>query len=158
MSDEIRCPKCGSQQLTANKKGFSGKKAVAGAILTGGVGILAGTLGSNKIKITCLNCGNEFKPGQGAKSLLEIQKKKAGGCFVATACYGNYDAPEVLILRQFRDDKLIKSLSGKAFIRFYYSVSPVFATIISNSETLRKSVRYFILDPIIKRIQQKSNH
>jgi DNA-directed RNA polymerase subunit RPC12/RpoP len=63
-SDEIRCPKCGSNQLAANKKGFSGKKAVAGAILTGGIGLLAGTIGSNKIIITCLNCGNQFKPGE----------------------------------------------------------------------------------------------
>jgi hypothetical protein len=64
MTNEIKCPKCGSNQITANKKGFSGKKAVAGAVLTGGIGLLAGTLGSNKVMITCLNCGNQFRPGQ----------------------------------------------------------------------------------------------
>ncbi len=63
MADEIRCPKCGSSQLTANKKGFSGKQAVGGAILTGGIGLLAGTIGSNKINITCLACGHQFRPG-----------------------------------------------------------------------------------------------
>ncbi len=56
MEKEICCPKCGSTQLSANKKGFSGKKAVAGGILTGGIGLLAGTIGSNKIIITCLSC------------------------------------------------------------------------------------------------------
>lgn len=71
---EIRCPKCGSTQITANKKGFSGKKAVAGAVLTGGIGVLAGTLGSNKIKITCLACGHTFKPGEDKASM---EKKKA---------------------------------------------------------------------------------
>ena len=65
MSDKIICPKCASDQLTSNKKGFSGKKAVTGAVLTGGLGLLAGTLGSNTVKITCLACGNEFKPGEG---------------------------------------------------------------------------------------------
>lgn len=65
MSNEIGCPKCGSTQLTANQKGFSGKKAVAGAMLTGGIGLLAGTLGSKKIKITCLACGTSFSPGHG---------------------------------------------------------------------------------------------
>lgn len=75
--EELLCPKCGSDKLTADKKGFSGKKAVAGAILTGGVGLLAGTIGSNKVKITCLSCGHEFKPGEGAKSKSDFQKKKA---------------------------------------------------------------------------------
>lgn len=65
MNNEIKCPKCGSTQLTANKKGFSGKKAVVGGLLTGGVGLLAGTIGSNKVKITCLACGNVFNPGEG---------------------------------------------------------------------------------------------
>lgn len=65
MNTELHCPKCGSNQITSDKKGFSGKKAVAGALLTGGIGILAGTIGSNKIKITCLSCGHEFKPGEG---------------------------------------------------------------------------------------------
>jgi predicted RNA-binding Zn-ribbon protein involved in translation (DUF1610 family) len=63
---QVLCPKCGSDQITANKKGFSGTKALAGAALTGGIGLLAGTAGSNKINITCLSCGKEFKPGQGA--------------------------------------------------------------------------------------------
>lgn len=41
MDTELHCPKCGSNQITSDKKGFSGKKAVAGALLTGGIGILA---------------------------------------------------------------------------------------------------------------------
>jgi ribosomal protein S27E len=61
---EIKCPKCGSTQITAEKQGFSGKKAAAGAILTGGIGLLAGTLGSDKIIVTCLNCGNNWKAGE----------------------------------------------------------------------------------------------
>ncbi len=65
--DLIHCPKCNSTQLTTNKKGFSGKNAVAGAVLTGGVGLLAGTIGSNNIVITCLSCGEQFKPGEGRK-------------------------------------------------------------------------------------------
>ena len=62
MENQITCPKCHSTQLTANKKGFSGKKAVVGGLLTGGIGFLAGTIGSNKIVLTCLNCGNQFGP------------------------------------------------------------------------------------------------
>lgn len=74
MSSEIKCPKCGSSQITADKKGFSGKKAVAGAVLTGGIGLLAGTLGSNKVIITCLACGNQWKPGEALSQESRNQK------------------------------------------------------------------------------------
>jgi hypothetical protein len=67
MATEVGCPKCRSTQLTANKKGFSGKKAVAGAFLTGGIGLLAGTIGSKNIRITCLACGFTFAPGEGKR-------------------------------------------------------------------------------------------
>jgi hypothetical protein len=74
--NEICCPKCGSNQLTANKKGFSGKKALVGDILVGPVGLLAGTIGSNKIKITCLACGNTFNPGDWEKKLQAQANEK----------------------------------------------------------------------------------
>lgn len=64
---KVVCPKCESDQLFAGKKGFSGKKAVVGAALTGGIGLLAGTIGSKKILITCLNCGYQWRPGQAGR-------------------------------------------------------------------------------------------
>lgn len=60
----LACPKCGSKELHSNQKGFSGGKAVVGAVLTGGIGLLAGTIGSKDIQITCLKCGNTFKAGE----------------------------------------------------------------------------------------------
>ena len=62
---EIRCKKCGSNQLTANKKGFGAGKALTGALLTGGIGLLGGFIGSRKVKITCLACGHYWKAGKG---------------------------------------------------------------------------------------------
>ncbi len=60
----VSCPKCGSTQLTANKKGFSLGKAVAGGIILAPIaGVATGMIGKNKIIITCLNCGKQFKPG-----------------------------------------------------------------------------------------------
>lgn len=58
------CPKCGSRELHAEHRGFSGGKALAGALLTGGIGLLAGTIGSKETQITCLKCGNKFKAGE----------------------------------------------------------------------------------------------
>lgn len=66
VSDDILvCPKCLSTQLHSQHKGFSGGKALAGAVLTGGIGLLAGTIGSKDIQVTCLKCGNKFKAGEG---------------------------------------------------------------------------------------------
>ena len=60
--EPLRCPYCGSTYITANKKGFGLGKALVGGFLTGGVGLLAGFIGSGKVKCTCLKCGQEWKP------------------------------------------------------------------------------------------------
>lgn len=42
-------------------------------------------------------------------------------CFVATAVYGDKNAPQVQTLRDFRDNVLMRSAIGRAFVDFYYS-------------------------------------
>jgi hypothetical protein len=77
---EICCPYCSSNQLFVDKKGYSLKKGITGMVLTGGVGLLAGLLGSNKVIITCLSCGRKFKPGDNPTSpsnnAIEQQKNE----------------------------------------------------------------------------------
>lgn len=63
-SNEITCPKCNSNQLTANKKGFGVGKALVGGVLLGGVGLLGGFVGSGRVKITCLKCGYTWTAGK----------------------------------------------------------------------------------------------
>lgn len=64
-SKEACCPRCGSTSLTANKKGWSLGKGLVGAALINPIGgIATGMLGKNKIIITCLKCGKQFKPGR----------------------------------------------------------------------------------------------
>ena len=63
MSEKVKCPKCGSTQLTANKKGFRLGKAAVGGLLLGPVGLLGGVVESGKVLITCLKCGHQWKPG-----------------------------------------------------------------------------------------------
>lgn len=58
---EVCCPKCRSTQIVANKKGFGLGKAAAGGLLLGPVGLLGGLIGSGKIVVTCLKCGNTWK-------------------------------------------------------------------------------------------------
>lgn len=60
----VACPRCGSDKYVAQKQGFSAGNALAGDIIAGPVGLLAGFLGSGKINITCLACGHVWQPGR----------------------------------------------------------------------------------------------
>lgn len=65
--EEIVCPKCHSNQVSANQKGFSAGNAIVGNMVGGAVmGAGMGMLGSNAIIVTCLKCGNQFKAGDGS--------------------------------------------------------------------------------------------
>lgn len=80
--------------------------------------------------------------------------KTKSGCFIATACYGDYDATEVLVLRQFRDERLMQSTGGRVFVQFYYAVSPFFAKQIDKSDGLKRYIRKNFLTPIVNRLKQ----
>lgn len=57
----IICPRCGSTQLHADKRGFSAGKAITGALLVGPTGLVAGAIGGRKVVVTCLACGHSWK-------------------------------------------------------------------------------------------------
>ncbi len=71
-----------------------------------------------------------------------------GGCFIATAAYGSYLAPEVMALRAFRDECLLANHAGRVFVDWYYRVSPPVAAVIAENESLRSAVR-LILTPFV---------
>lgn len=77
------------------------------------------------------------------------------GCFIATACYGDYNSKEVLLLREFRDIKLLSTFFGRIFVKFYYLVSPFLASIISKSDFMKKIVRQILLDPILNYLTKR---
>jgi tetratricopeptide (TPR) repeat protein len=82
-------------------------------------------------------------------------EKKSGGCFIATATYGSPLSPEVATLRQFRDDVLLCSKLGRAFVNFYYFVSPPLAALISKHKRFQTLTRRFMLEPILHLIKKK---
>jgi hypothetical protein len=63
------------------------------------------------------------------------------GCFIATAAYGSYFEPHVMLLRHFRDAYLLTNDWGRAFVAFYYRHSPALAGFIAKHDGLRAVVR-----------------
>jgi hypothetical protein len=62
----------------------------------------------------------------------EAEQTDAGsGCFVATAAYGNRLHPDVVALRRFRDEILVRSALGRGFVGVYAVVGPILARLVS---------------------------
>jgi len=62
-------------------------------------------------------------------------------CYIATMAYGNYDHPQVMVLRQFRDEVLTKSQFGTWFIKKYYHYSPKMVEKMKNKKVLNTLIR-----------------
>jgi len=76
-----------------------------------------------------------------------------GFCFIATAAYGTETAAELNILRDFRDQVLLKSTLGSRFVDAYYRVSPPIADFIAKNDFLRAVVRVLFIDPVVNLLQ-----
>jgi hypothetical protein len=71
-----------------------------------------------------------------------------GGCLIATATYGTELAPQVQQLRELRDNSLLQTNSGSAFMigfnQLYYSFSPSIADFERENFVFRETVKLAI--------------
>lgn len=101
---------------------------------------------------------NQIKEGLPQEKMNEIStesmtNEQKSGCYIATAVYGSYNAPEVIVLRHFRDCNLRKSLYGRSFIKLYYFISPTVARWLKDAIYLNKAVRS-ILNGFVSYLQK----
>lgn len=81
-------------------------------------------------------------PSYNKSSYTPTSKQKMNeGCYIATMAYGDYNHPQVLTLRRFRDDVLLKSIFGRLFVKIYYYVSPKLVWLLRDSETVNTFIR-----------------
>lgn len=91
---------------------------------------------------------------QGLRSTFVNYARHASksGCYIATMAYGDYNHPQVVILREFRDNVLSNHLLGRLFIKVYYTVSPKCVVILKNQKSINSLIKR-ILDKCINVIK-----
>lgn len=80
---------------------------------------------------------------------------EVGPCFVATAVYGDANAPQVQVLRTWRDSEILPTRWGKGFVYFYYWIGPYGAWAIRHFPILGRPTRW-LLDRIANGIERRS--
>ena len=91
-------------------------------------------------------------PGSETEVFADEQKisenkseEEGGGCLIATAAYGSEMAPQVQLLREIRDNQLMNTESGSAFMgtfnELYYTFSPTIADMERESPLFKEAVK-----------------
>ena len=55
------CPQCGCPNVTPDRRGYSVIAGIAGDLLVGPIGLLAGVVGENEIILSCTNCNHKWR-------------------------------------------------------------------------------------------------
>ena len=78
----------------------------------------------------------------------ETLTEEGGGCLIATATFGSELAPQVQQLREIRDNTILSTKSGTAFMsgfnQFYYSFSPIIADLERENPLFKEAVKLSI--------------
>ncbi len=89
-----------------------------------------------------------------------LDEEKGGGCLIATATYGSELAPQVQLLREIRDNSLLQTESGSAFMGtfndIYYTFSPTIADYERESPIFKEAVK-FAITPMITTLSIMEN-
>ena len=77
--------------------------------------------------------------------MVNNSDKEGGGCLIATAAFGSEMAPQVQFLREIRDNTVMSTQSGTAFMtgfnQFYYSFSPYVADYERENPVFKEAVK-----------------
>ena len=98
--------------------------------------------------------------GEASAQPTNPNEEQGGGCLIATATYGSELSPQVQLLREIRDNQLMNTESGAAFMStfndIYYSFSPVIADMERESPLFKEVVKVG-LTPMISSLSLMEN-
>ncbi len=122
--------------------------------------------------IECFDSGREAlaaKPGDGIALMFAPQSvlraiinldsgcvlwlASSGPCFVATVAFG-YGAPELDVLRAFRDDVLLPTRLGRWLVQGYYRHGPTLAASVNRHRLIKRGIQ-LALRMWISRLERK---
>ena len=102
----------------------------------------------------------EILSQQPSEEKTNEQSEEGGGCLIATATYGSEMAVEVQQLRELRDNQLLQTESGSAFMTtfndIYYSFSPIIADYERENPYFKEAVKIAIT-PLISTLSLMEN-
>jgi hypothetical protein len=119
----------------------------------------------NMSKVNITPSKTESNPMCGEGTVFEngqcvIGTSEGGGCLIATATYGSELAPQVQQLRELRDNQLLQTESGTAFMGtfndIYYSFSPIIADYERENPYFKEAVKLAIT-PMISSLSFMEN-
>lgn len=86
------------------------------------------------------------------KELKNQSTTQSDACYIATMAYGDYNHPQVIVLRRFRDEKLSHNIFGRSFIKIYYRLSPYLVLLLKDSILINKMIRN-MLDRFVNKVK-----
>ncbi|MCJ7575904.1 MAG: thrombospondin type 3 repeat-containing protein [Dehalococcoidia bacterium] len=97
------------------------------------------------------NCPSTYNPDQtdsDGDGIGDACEEARPVCFIDAAAYGTPMTEEIQSLREFRDEYLLTNPLGRAFMDFYYQVSPPMASFITDYSSLKPIVRAGLLPAV----------
>ena len=131
----FQCARCDEVELVKECPNCGKTRYIAG-YLEGAVGVFCDKCGIGWSSSTCKKCGTETAS---ARSFV-----KEDSCFIATAVTDTPNSWQVHTLRQFRDNVLDQTKSGRNFVHWYYAWSPAAASQLPNHPTLKTVTKYLV--------------
>jgi hypothetical protein len=108
------------------------------------------------------NCASGTKLVNGICEIIQTTEtsEEGGGCLIATATYGSEMSQQVQQLRELRDNQLLQTESGTAFMNtfndIYYSFSPTIADMERENPYFKEAVKLAIT-PMISTLSLMEN-